>query len=645
LTTLTKNRFTSGTDPCIFVYKYLLMKKLTVLWVLVLLITAACNKKSGVTTPEEMKNLKVGNSFTWNTADNIQFRFHNIPAGVLRISSGDESRLYLKVYFASGVPEYIVSVPVPTAETSVMINSIQAPLTRPLTEFSFPTTKSVILNYSLNFNGTTDWIKILNSATLSFPNKCSFEAWVKPTRQQSVKIVQKGDWDGCGLGQDLYHGFLVGIYLGNFTTSVISWGGGQPVLNTWYHLAGVYDGTTLYLYVNGVLRNSTPVGSVLVNNARTISIGSDNGAQKFFQGLIDEVSIWNIALTPQQVNSSMSTPWTGSETGIKGLWHFNEGSGLTASDAGPSHYDGTITGAVYNTDVSYALSSDSDGDGVANSYDDYPNDPSKAFNNYFPSPGSGSLAFEDLWPNQGDYDFNDLVVNYSFNTITNAQNKIAECEATFILRAAGASFPSGFGFQLGNNNIPSSAITVTGYSLFSSYITLLANGLEAGQNKPTIIVTDNDFLSFNSPGGMINTIPGNPYINPDTIRITMMFSPGTYSLSDLDIGSFNPFIILHGDRGKEVHLPNYAPTTLANPAFFGNGDDSSNPGQGRYYKTSNNLPWAINIYSNFDYARESADILSAYLNMAQWATSNGVSYPNWYLNLPGYRNAANIYQH
>lgn len=621
------------------------MKKLACLLILSLIITSSCNKKTSDTPQQGMKNLKAPNSFSWSTSENIQFRLHNIPSGVLRISSGDESMLLLKMFFASSTNEYIVSVAVPTYETQVMINSIQVPLGRPLTDFTFPSVKSVSVNYSMNFNGTTDWIKMPNSAGLSFPNKCSFEAWVKPTRQQSVKILQKGDWDGCGLGQDVYKGFQVSIYLGNFTSAMINWGAGQPTLNTWYHLAGVYDGTTLFLYVNGILKNSAPVSSVLVNNGRTISIGSDNGGQKFFQGLIDEVSIWTTALSAQQVTTSMSVPWTGNETGIKALWHFNEGSGTTAYDASSDHYDGTITGAVFNTDVSYSLNSDTDGDGVPNSYDDYPNDPLKAFNNFFPATTDGSLAFEDLWPNQGDYDFNDLVVNYRFNTITNAQNKVVECDGVFTLRAVGASFPSGFGFQLTGSNIPSSAISATGYTLYDNYISLDPNGLESGQNKPTVIVTDDDFKSFGTTSGMINTLPGLPYVQPVVVNLTMTFSPNLYSIADLNIAGFNPFIILNGDRGKEVHLPDQAPTALANAAYFGTGNDSSIPGQGRYYKTSNNLPWAIGIYENFDYAVESADILTAYLRMAEWATSGGSSYPDWYKNLPGYRNQAKIYQH
>jgi len=620
------------------------MKKVLCLFAVLLLLATAC-KKLDQTPGTGMRYLKAAGSFTWSTAGTIQFHLVNLPAGVLRISSEDESRLYLKAFFANNTAGYDVSVAIPTFEKNVLINSTLVPVSQPITSFTFPSTKSQLLNYSLSFNGTSSWISVPNSAGLSFPNKCSFEAWVKPTQQQTAKIVEKGDWDGCGLGQDLYLGFQAGIYLGNFNTAKINWGAGQPALNTWYHLAGVYDGSTLYLYVNGVLKNSVAVASALVNNGRTVSIGSDAGAQKFFHGLIDEVSIWNIALTSQQVNTSMAIPWTGTETGIKALWHFNEGSGTTAYDATTDHYDGVITGATFNTDVGYSLNTDSDGDGVPNSYDDYPNDPTRAFNNYFPASGSGSLAFEDLWPNQGDYDFNDLVMNYQFNTITNAQNKLVECDATFILKAVGASFPSGFGFQLANSNIPESAVTVTGYSLFDNYITLSSNGLETGQNKPTVIVTDDDFKAFGSQGGMINTIPGNTYVTPDTIRIRILFSQPAYSLSDLDIGNFNPFIILQGNRGKEVHLPDHAITALGSTTLLGTGDDSSVPEQGRYYKTANNLPWAINIYSNFDYPREAADVLSAYLNLAQWATSNGVSYPDWYQNLPGYRNSANIYQH
>merc|ERR1711879_138237 len=54
---------------------------------------------------------------------------------------------------------------------------------------------------------------------------------------------------------------------------------------------------------------------------------------------------------------------------------------------------------------------DADGDGISDVFDDFPNDPSKAFhtNNY----SNSTLVFEDLWPQKGDYDFNDMVIDYN----------------------------------------------------------------------------------------------------------------------------------------------------------------------------------------------------------------------------------------
>ena len=61
---------------------------------------------------------------------------------------------------------------------------------------------------------------------------------------------------------------------------------------------------------------------------------------------------------------------------------------------------------------------DTDGDGVSNVFDEYPDDELKAFNNYYPlKDATGTLVFEDLWPYKGDYDFNDLVIDYNFNQI------------------------------------------------------------------------------------------------------------------------------------------------------------------------------------------------------------------------------------
>jgi len=265
-------------------------------------------------------------------------------------------------------------------------------------------------------------------------------------------------------------------------------------------------------------------------------------------------------------------------------------------------------------------------------------------NNNFPATGFGTLAFEDLWPFKGDYDMNDLVLDYKFVINSNTNNYVDKVVGTFVIKAFGASLENGFGFQLpGIAN--ASDLAVSGYSLTDGYINLNSNGTESGQTKPTIIVYDNAFKQMATPGGIgVNTDPNQPYVAPKTITITINFKPNTYTLNDLDIANFNPFLIVNKVRGVEVHLPDYAPTSLANSSLFGTGDDNSSVAQNRYYKTANNLPWAINTYGQFAYPKEKVDIIQVYLHFADWAISSGKSFQDWYKDLTGYRNTSLIYQ-
>ena len=290
---------------------------------------------------------------------------------------------------------------------------------------------------------------------------------------------------------------------------------------------------------------------------------------------------------------------------------------------------------------------DMDCDGCTDNVDDYPTDPTRCFNNYYPASGFGTLAYEDLWPGRGDYDMNDVVVDYRFNTITDHNNNVVEIYGTFVLKASGAYFNNGFGFQIPTNNVDPTTMTVTGYNLSHSIVSLNSHGFENGQTKPTIIVFD-DFLSIMPNPGCgigVNTTPGCAYIAPVTITIHITFSSPQYQMSQTNIENFNPFIFVGLDRTHEVHLPDYVPTSLANPALFGTYDDNSIPSANKYYKTVNNLPWAINVYNSFDYPKEKVDIINTYLHFVDWVTSGGILYPDWYQNNPGYRNAANIYTH
>jgi LruC domain-containing protein len=265
----------------------------------------------------------------------------------------------------------------------------------------------------------------------------------------------------------------------------------------------------------------------------------------------------------------------------------------------------------------------------------------------------GTLAFEDLWPSEGDYDFNDLVIDYDFNITKNTLEQIEKIDVSFTLHAMGAGFYNGFGFSF-PNVLPSQISQVSGYQLkTNSIISVGSNGLENAQSKATIIVFDDCFDIMQHPGigTGINTEQWTPFVQPITLDIEILFMEngvfpegGPVTFQQLNIGHFNPFLIVNQIRGKEVHLPGYRPTDLANTSLFGEWDDNSNPTINRYYVTENNYPWAINIPDVFNYPIERMDINNAYNHFKEWAESDGSQYPDWFKNYPAYRNSEFIYQ-
>lgn len=282
--------------------------------------------------------------------------------------------------------------------------------------------------------------------------------------------------------------------------------------------------------------------------------------------------------------------------------------------------------------------SDTDGDGVPDDQDDYPNDPDRCTNDYYPNATDyTTLAFEDLWYSYGDYDFNDLVVKTNYKIVKNAQNEIVELYGKYQIAAAGASMNNGFGVEF---DFPSSIVSqVTGTQIDGTAVTLKASGIEDGPvNKAVMIVYDavNDYLGTS----MVNTIPGGNSMEIDTIEVYMSF---TSPQATIGTAPFNPFMFISQVRGKEIHLIDHAPTELVDASYFGEGEDNSDPTVERYYVSDTYLPWVIEIPVSFKWPIENADILSAYLKFQQWAESSGTDFTDWYEDNPGYRDDNNIY--
>lgn len=286
---------------------------------------------------------------------------------------------------------------------------------------------------------------------------------------------------------------------------------------------------------------------------------------------------------------------------------------------------------------------DTDGDGVSDIFDEFPTDPERAYNYYYPSQGDfGTLVFEDLWPSRGDYDFNDLVVDYQYRKVANANNQIVEIVPTYVIRAIGAGFHNGFGISLDVD--PEVIGSVSGQHLTNNIATLHANGTETNQEDAVILVFDDawDVVSNGAPGTFFNTQPGMPAFDPDTINMTIYFA-SPVDPSVLGLAPYNPFIFVNNDRSKEIHLPGSKPTSKADFSLFGTGDDESDPATGRYYFSSDSYPWAANIPESFDYPAEKVNITEAHLMFGPWASSNGFNYMDWFQDKPGYRNNSKFF--
>ncbi|AXI99840.1 LruC domain-containing protein [Cyclonatronum proteinivorum] len=268
-----------------------------------------------------------------------------------------------------------------------------------------------------------------------------------------------------------------------------------------------------------------------------------------------------------------------------------------------------------------------------------PEAPVRKIENFAPAEDRfGTLAFEDLWPSYGDYDMNDLVVDYQVKETANANNNVEEIEISLRIRATGAAFRNAFGISL--DNVPASNIaSVSGNRLTTGTIETLPNGLEAGHPNAVIIAFDD--ANYNLPGfaNVLDPARAVPY---DELTITVTFV-NPVSRAQLGAAPYNPFTFRNNERKREIHLPGTKPTALADMSLFGTRDDGSKPDQGRWYQSRANMNWGINIPESVPYPRENVDMTNAMLRFADWAESGGDVYKNWYRDEPGFRDNSKLF--
>lgn len=373
-------------------------------------------------------------------------------------------------------------------------------------------------------------------------------------------------------------------------------------------------------------------GTTTVNSAVTFNM--DGGAQLTSGNLVLNGKIYGTGSTSLVKVNGTSTLNSGGQ--VKGSLSYCDANGIETNNASFTY------GAVASCSLTIPVSScnpegntnacpDSDSDGVCDANDCYPNDATKAYCNYYPSSNTyASVAFEDLWPYQGDYDMNDVVVDVRYNIVTNAANKVVKVIGTYMLRASGAALNNSF---------------YVDFPVNKSYVSGITGATQENNSQSDLVLLIAPSIRTALP--MWNTIPGENTSPAVTYNVSFdIAAANAPTLATFALGVYDPFIATGNGREYEVHLPGKANTPLANTALFGTGHDNSSVADGRYYvSNTGGYPWAITVPASWSYPVERADITTAYLKFAQWVSSNGTQYTDWYSNTAsGYRDNTKIYQ-
>lgn len=208
---------------------------------------------------------------------------------------------------------------------------------------------------ALVFSGTS-WVTVPNSASLNPAKGITLEAWVNPSSLDSadswVTVVAKERT------QDLSYGLFATSRASSFSPPVpaglvfasgyarLVFGPSVIPINVWTHLATTYDGANLRLFVNGVLVATTLISGTLDSGDQPLRIGGNSPWGEYFTGVIDEVRVYNRALSQNEIQSDLQ--------GLGNVAVTLAPAGVTVHAFQSQQFTATVTGSA-NTGVNWGV--------------------------------------------------------------------------------------------------------------------------------------------------------------------------------------------------------------------------------------------------------------------------------------------------
>jgi len=225
---------------------------------------------------------------------------------------------------------------------------------------------------SLSFDGTDDYIEVSDDSSLDLASSGSVELWFQKSSNVNndwqLLVGKIGDTDAeqpwSVYLYDENNLNIVGAYFGDG----VEFSGIESANNVfknngeWTHLVATWedpgdDTIAVRIYVNGSevsysLGNIISFVSLGYTNDNPVVLGvayTSANREFWLNSLMDEVRLYSRVLSPSEVSDHFNKTFS-NNTDLEALWHFDEGSGTTASDSSGNSFDGTISGALWSTD-------------------------------------------------------------------------------------------------------------------------------------------------------------------------------------------------------------------------------------------------------------------------------------------------------
>ncbi|MBL7822498.1 MAG: HYR domain-containing protein, partial [Saprospiraceae bacterium] len=201
----------------------------------------------------------------------------------------------------------------------------------------------------LDFDGVNEYVTVADNAVLEGMGALTVMGWMKIDAlpvQNYAPIAKENAYRLIVGANGSFHFVVATTSNGWYSAGTVGSGGSNLLpTNKWIHVAGVYTGSKVNVYVNGVLMG-TSTGTIsgnIINNGSPLTMAFKTSSNiDYFNGKMDEVGVFNQALTASQIKAYLGTSLLGTEPGLVAYYNLEQGTGTVANDNAGSAQNGTL---------------------------------------------------------------------------------------------------------------------------------------------------------------------------------------------------------------------------------------------------------------------------------------------------------------